>query len=205
MTLALMVRPRSALSKGCLAILASGMLLGCANTRAPSQPSSAISNATVLVALPQPQRQELQGQLSIKLLAFGQMPAKGLSLGFFFAGSTEAGQLDLITLMGSQLAQVNWMPDEVWLTDEKGKRRYASMDELSGAALGEALPLRALVHWMQGSPDPTLPSETGPQANSFTQLGWTIDLSERDSKKLTATRAATSSQRGVYVKVYLDR
>ncbi|MFT3856456.1 MAG: outer membrane lipoprotein LolB [Aquabacterium sp.] len=148
---------------------------------------------------------ELQGQLSIKLHAFGNTPAKGLSLGFFFSGNASAGQLDLMTLMGSQMAQVNWSADGVWLTDDKGRHGYASMDELSAAVLGESLPLHALVHWMQGRPDPGAPSTQGPQADSFTQLGWTIDQHEMAYRKLTATRAGTPVQRGVFVKVYLDR
>jgi outer membrane lipoprotein LolB len=152
-----------------------------------------------------PAPQELQGQLSIKLQAFGKVPAKGLSLGFFFSGNPHSGQLDLITLMGSQLAQVNWAPGEVWLTDDKGRHRYESMEHLSQAVLGEALPLGALVHWMQGRPDPAWPSAPGPQPESFAQLGWIVDQSDLGSKKLTANRASNGLQRGVSVKVYLDR
>lgn len=214
----------------CLSWLAAGALMGCANMRgatpAPAVVSpeitppaidqtASVTTSTVPAevqapdaatpAAPAPTRQELQGQLSIKLQAMGKTPAKGLSLGFFFSGNPEAGQLDLITLMGSQLAQVNWTPDEVWLSDDKGKHRYESMAHLSTAVLGEALPLQALMHWMQGAPSPQWPSAPGTQPQSFTQLGWTIDQSEFAIKKLTATRAGTASQRGVFVKVYLDR
>lgn len=149
-------------------------------------------------------QQTLQGQLSIKLHAFGKTPARGISLGFFFSGGEDSGQLDLITLMGSQFAQVSWTPGEVWLTDDKGRRRYESMEALSAAALGEPLPLRALVHWMQGRPDPSLPGEA-PSKDGFSQLGWRIDTREMAVKKLTATRDGTPAQRGAFVKVYLDR
>lgn len=143
--------------------------------------------------------------MSIKLQAFKDQAAKGLSLGFFFSGHAIHGQLDLMTLMGSQMAQVNWESDHVWMKDDKGRHDYDSLAQLSSAVLGEALPLRALIHWMQGRPDPTLPSEPGQDTDSFTQLGWTINTQELGAKKLVATRPGSGNQRGVYIKVYLDR
>jgi len=162
-------------------------------------PSNALPPAR---ALP---RVDLQGQMSIKLSAFADQPAKGLSLGFFFSGNTDTGQLDLMTLMGSQMAQVNWQPGQAWLINDKGRQRYDNLDSLSEAALGEPLPLRQLVHWMQGHPDPDLPSAPGPQADTFIQQGWLIDAHELPYKKLNAQREATPLQRGVHLKVYLDR
>ncbi len=148
---------------------------------------------------------ELQGQMSLKLQAFGAQPAKGLSLGFFFSGHTQSGQLDLMTLLGSQMARVEWQTGQAWLTNEKGRRHFGAIEELAEEALGEALPLRALIHWMQGHPDPQAPHQTGPEAGTFTQLGWTIDARELPIKKLLAQRHASDSQRGVTIKVYLDR
>ncbi|WP_052162105.1 lipoprotein insertase outer membrane protein LolB [Aquabacterium sp. NJ1] len=150
-------------------------------------------------------RIDLQGQMSVKLSAFADQPAKGLSLGFFFSGNTDTGQLDLMTLMGSQMAQVNWQPGEAWLVNDKGRARYDNLDSLSEAALGEPLPLRQLVHWMQGHPDPELPSAPGPETDTFTQQGWLIDARELPIKKLNARREATPVQRGVQLKIYLDR
>lgn len=150
-------------------------------------------------------RVDLQGQMSIKLSAFADQPAKGLSLGFFFSGNTDTGQLDLMTLMGSQMAQVNWQPGEALLVNDKGRERYDNIDSLSAAALGEPLPLRQLVHWMQGHPDPELPSAPGPEAGTFVQQGWLIDARELPIKKLNARREATPLQRGVQLKIYLDR
>lgn len=207
------------------ATVGASALSGCAGLRKPTQPpspqvpaempaapaSSPQASAPTLAAAPPAitatakATQALQGQLSIKLHAFGQTPAKGLSLGFFFTGHDEAGRLDLITLMGSQLAQVDWAPGEVWLTDDKGRHRYASMAHLSTAVLGEALPLQALMHWMQGKAAPDWPSEALDHPPGFSQLGWRIDLSELDAKKLTATRPTSATQRGAFVKVYLDR
>lgn len=180
----------------------------CAPVPAPSTPLA----IPTITALPQASQQprsrpkfDLQGQMSIKLAAHADQSAKGLSLGFFFSGNTDAGQLDLMTLMGSQMAQVSWQPGEAWLTNEKGRQRYDNLGELSIAALGENLPLRSLIQWMQGQPDLDLPSLPGPQANTFLQEGWLIDTSELPEKKLHATRSATPTQRGVQLKIYLDR
>ena len=150
-------------------------------------------------------RLELQGQLSIKLNAFADQPAKGLSLGFFFNGNTDTGQLDLMTLMGSQMAQVHWTPDSAWLNDDKGKHPYASLDALSIAALGEALPLRTMVYWMQGQADPETDVAPGPEPDTFIQAGWTIDTRQLRVKKLLAERPGTATQRGAQIKIYLDR
>ncbi|MBI2732522.1 MAG: hypothetical protein HYX44_04185 [Aquabacterium sp.] len=179
----------------------------CATAETPSAPG-VLSPAQAGQAPAQAQalpRIDLQGQMSVKLSAFADQPAKGLSLGFFFSGNTDTGQLDLMTLMGSQMAQVNWQPGEAWLINDKGRSRYDNLDDLSQAALGEPLPLRQLVHWMQGHPDPELPSAPGAEADTFTQQGWWIDARELPTKKLNARREATPLQRGVQLKIYLDR
>jgi outer membrane lipoprotein LolB len=160
-----------------------------------AQPGQA-ANATLVA---------IQGQLSLKLGGMGEQAARGLSLGFFFNGSEQAGQLDLMTPMGSQIAQVSWTADQVWLTDDKGRRRFDSLDELSQQVLGEALPLRALVPWMQGRPARFLPCQRGALPGQFTQDGWQIDTREQASHRLLAQRPASASQRAVLIKFYLDR
>lgn len=179
----------------------------CAAAETPSAPvvsSPAQAGQAPAPAQARP-RIDLQGQMSIKLSAFADQPAKGLSLGFFFSGNTDTGQLDLMTLMGSQVAQVNWQPGEAWLINEKGRMHYDNLGDLSEAALGEALPLRQLLHWMQGHPDPDLPSVSGLEAGTFVQQGWLIDARDLPIKKLNARREATPLQRGAQLKIYLDR
>jgi hypothetical protein len=147
----------------------------------------------------------LQGQLSVKLEAFGDQAARGLSLGFFFNGRASDGQMELMTLMGSQVARLQWSADHAELTDGNGTRHYPNLAALSEAALGEALPLDTLVHWMQGHADPALPVQVGSEPDTFAQLGWLIDTRQLDEKKLSATRSPTPGLRGVRIKVYLDR
>jgi len=185
-------------------IVASATLHGCGSMPATPMPEEA-QCAPVIPATAALPRIDLQGQLSIKIGALQGQSAKGLSLGFFFAGNTQTGQLDLMTLMGSQVAKVNWSPDQVWLVNDDGPKRFDSLNELSQTVLGEALPLRAMVHWMQGQPDPSLGSQVGAEPGMFTQEGWVIDTRDMDQKKLYAQRAPASGQRTVQIKIYLDR
>lgn len=147
----------------------------------------------------------MQGQMSLKLEAFGDQAAKGISLGFFFNGRAQSGELELMTPMGSQVAQLRWTPQDAVLTDSQGPHRYASLADLSEAALGEALPLDTLIHWMQGHADPALPVQAGAEPDTFEQLGWLIDTRHLDEKKISATRAPSAELRGARIKVYLDR
>lgn len=188
----------------------SGLMLACALSACshlaavphpPAQaPGTASSDATET-----PPRLALQGQLSIKLLAWQTLPAKGLSLGFFFSGHTEQGLLDLMTPLGTLMAQVGWHANEAWLVNQDGRQTYADLDELSRQTLGEALPLRSLVHWMQGQPDPTQASTLTDQAGVFEQAGWRIDARELAEQRILATRSASEQQRAIVIKVYLDR
>jgi outer membrane lipoprotein LolB len=164
----------------------------------PTQASAPVSSA---------EQQTLQGQLSIKLQAFQGQEAKGISLGFFFNGSAEGGQLDLMTPMGSQVAQVRWTPSGAWLkTDQApGERHFDTLGELSEEVLGEPLPLAALMHWVQGRPDPDLPAASNTTAQSFDQSGWHVDTTDIAIGRLSAQRPATAQQRGLALRVRLDR
>lgn len=210
---------------------------GTSTTEAPpSAPAAASAQADAPAATPTPAAGtaiDLQGQISIKLLAMDDLPAKGVSLGFFFHGQPDAGRLDLMTPLGSQIAQVGWSPTGAWLrragggnggdappesrfgTDlsatpkpDEGLERFDHIGALSERVLGEAIPLQTLVHWMQGRADPERPSTAAPDAGldtgTFTQDGWLIDT--RDwPRRLQAQRSASPGLRGIQIKVHLDR
>jgi len=179
-----------------LALSALASLGAC--SRFPVRPTSDFPAADI------PGQQALQGQLSIKLQAFQDQPAKGISLGFFFNGNAQGGQLDLMTPMGSQVALVRWTPSDAWLQTEQGDRHFETLAELSDQVLGEPLPLAALMHWVQGRPSPDLPAPTDTTAQSFEQSGWHIDTTDIAAGKLNAQRPATAQQRGITVRVRLD-
>lgn len=165
----------------------------------PERPSGAAAQATA------PGQLALQGQLSVKLQAFQGLEAKGVSMGFFFNGGPQGGQLDLMTPMGSQVARVHWTDAEAWLQTDQGNRHFNTLGELSQEVLGESLPLAALMNWVQGQPAPDLPAPTNPQPNSFEQSGWQIDTTDIGIGRLIAQRPASASLRGVTVRIRLDR
>lgn len=145
-----------------------------------------------------------EGQMSVRLDAHAGRPADGTSFTFSLTVSPgAAGHLALMTPMGTQVAQVNWTPDSAQLHDGQGQRDYPDLDHLSAALLGEVLPLRALPFWLDGLPDPSLPSS--PLAAGFEQAGWQVDLSQFDQQRLKATRAATELQRGILIRARLTR
>ncbi|MDX9844529.1 MAG: lipoprotein insertase outer membrane protein LolB [Aquabacterium sp.] len=180
-------------------------LSGCGHLAAVPHPPADAPGTTASSTNEGSPRLALQGQLSIKLQAWQDLPAKGLSLGFFFSGHTDQGLLDLMTPLGTLMAQVGWHADEAWVVSQEGRQTYADLDELSRQTLGEALPLRSLVHWMQGQPDPTQPSTPDDQPGVFEQAGWRIDTRELGEQRIQATRSASEQQRAIHIKVYLDR
>lgn len=166
----------------------------------PSDPGSPTAIAVPVI--------ELQGQMGIKLGAWQSEPARGMSFGFFFQGQVERGNLSLMTPLGSQVAQVEWTPTSATLRrigPGGGEDiRRGSIEELAEAALGEALPLQTLVHWMQGRPDPSLPHHPQPEAGTFEQRGWLIDTRERAQGRTLATRQGQPGLRDARIQVRLD-
>lgn len=145
-----------------------------------------------------------EGQMSVKLEAHAGLAADGTTFSFVLALSdADTGQLALMTPMGTQVAQVDWSAQGAQLHDGQGRRDYADLDSLSLALMGEVLPLRALPHWLDGQPDPTLPAT--PLETGFDQAGWRVDLSQFDQARLRATRAATDVQRGIQIRARLTR
>jgi len=167
-------------------------------TEAIASPDTTLSRAPIA----------LQGQLGVKLGAWGAEPARGMSFGFFFQGQAEQGSLSLMTPLGSQVAQVEWSPTFATLRrigPGGGEDiRRGSIDELAQTALGEPLPLQTLIHWMQGRPDPALPHLAHPEAGTFEQGGWLIDAREHPQGRILATRQGQAGLRDARIQVRLD-
>ena len=113
-----------------------------------------------------------------------------------------------MTPLGSQIAQVDWTPSTATLhrfgPGGSDDIRRGSIEELSEAALGEALPLQTLVHWMQGQPDPAQPHHPTSDAHTFEQQGWLIDTRERAQGRILATRQGQPGLRDARIQVRLD-
>lgn len=151
---------------------------------------------------------QLQGQVAVKLGAWGEAPARGVSFGFFYQGRVDEGVISLMTPLGSQVAQINWTPTSATLkrVGPVGSEELSagSVEELAETALGEALPLRTLTHWMQGQPDPGHPHALNSTSGTFMQLGWMVDASQHEQGRIVATRQGQPGLRDARILVRLD-
>ena len=147
------------------------------------------------------------GRMSLKLAAFGKESAKGVQLTFNLEGTPARGTLDLSTPLGTRMASVQWHERMAVLRTSDGEQPFDSLDDLTRHVLGEALPIPALMAWLEGGPAPDQPWQGQPQGNwqQFTQAGWQVDLRERDNGYIDAQRLASPSQRGVTLRVRIDR
>jgi len=117
------------------------------------------------------------GKLGYRMEATGSQRAQAGSALFELQGDAMSGSLLLTSPLGTTLAQAQWSPQGLSLSDGKSQRSFASLEEL-GAALGDALqgpplPLGALFDWLHDKPVAALPFERDGAA--LIQLGWRIE------------------------------
>lgn len=167
------------------ALCAAAVLAGCATTPPP--------DAGPVLA----------GRLLVKVAAQGERPAESHNAAFELAGDDRQGRMRLMGPLGAQVALATWGPAGAALQDANGTQRFASLAELAEAALGEPVPLGALLHWLQGQPWPGAPHTPLPGGTGFSQLGWAVDLAQwRDAALVEARRLDPP---GVSVRAKLDR
>ena len=141
----------------------------------------------------------LSGRLSVRV--DGQAEG-GLSAGFELSGSAPQGQLRLSGPLGTTLAQASWAPGQAVLASAGSETRFADLNSLAAAALGEPLPMAALFDWLRGRPWPDAASQLrGDGVPGFEQLGWQIDLARWAEGRVEARRVAPPV---VTVRVRLD-
>jgi outer membrane lipoprotein LolB len=139
------------------------------------------------------------GRLSVRIAATATQTAQSSSAAFELRGDSNSGELRLNSPLGTRVAAARWAPGEAVLTDGNGEQRFASLDELSRRAVGEALPLSALPDWLAGRPWPGAPHQA--RDGGFEQLGWQVQLARRTEGWIEASRAAAPA---VQVRVKLD-
>lgn len=140
--------------------------------------------------------ERLTGRLSVRV---DDAEARAFHGAFELDGTAEAGRLALNSPLGTRVAEAEWSPGTVRLRSGDGERRYPDLDSLAVDALGERLPLAALLDWLHGRPwagAPSRPNETG-----FTQIDWRVDLSRRAEGWVEARRDAAPA---VTVRARLD-
>ena len=136
-------------------------------------------------------------------LSVGGSSPRSAQFQFELWGDSLAGQLDVLSPLGQVLARATWKPGQAVLT-APGRETLtaASLDDLSEAALGEAMPLQALVDWLKGQAWPLAPMRL--EAQGFSQLGWHIDTRRAPQGRVLAQRPVTATQAGLRVSVVLD-
>ena len=133
-----------------------------------------------------PSAPDLAGRFAVRIEAFEGAPARSLSTQFELRGDAQAGDLQLMTPLGSTAAQARWRPGMADLVTPEGTRQFANLDALARELLGEPLPLAALIEWLRGRAWAGAPSAA--RDDGFEQLGWRIDLSRFGQGWVLATR-----------------
>ena len=141
----------------------------------------------------------LSGRLALQVEATLEHPAQSFSAAFELRGDAQRGALQLLSPLGTTLADARWAPGETRLRTSAGEARFDDLQELSRQALGEALPLAALPDWLAGRPWAGAAHAT--IDNGFEQLGWQVLLTRRAEGWIEARRAAPPA---VLLRVRLD-
>lgn len=101
-------------------------------------------------------------------------PPQQFSAGFDLTGNERQGTLRLTSPLGSTLALLAWKPGSATLRQSNEEQSFDSLDALTQAATGVALPLRALFDWLHGVDTPA--------------PGWRVDLSGAQRGRISAQR-----------------
>ena len=94
---------------------------------------------------------------------------------FELSGQARAGELLLVSPLGTTLAQLRWSPQVALLRNDGQTRAFESLDALATEATGTDIPIAALFLWLQGQ--------------AAAADGWQADLSQLNEGRLVARRA----------------
>jgi outer membrane lipoprotein LolB len=129
--------------------------------------------------------------------------SRSMSASFDLRGDAQAGLLELGSPLGTQLAQASWQGSRIELATSDGLRRYASLDELSADAFGQALPMAALFDWLKARAWPGAPAAPlGGEGVGYLQLGWQVQLDRYADGLIVARR--NLPEPAITVRVKLD-
>ena len=147
------------LQRAVMALSVSG-LVACANIAPPRTMSPQTDGA-----------HQWQGRISVSV--HGDPPSI-TSAAFELRGTSEQGELQLLSPLGTTLAQLEWRPGSAHLHRGAAPEVFASVEALTEQLTGSALPLDALFNWLQGRDAPS--------------PGWVVDLSALAQGELKARR-----------------
>jgi outer membrane lipoprotein LolB len=146
----------------------------------------------------------ISGRMALKVSAYQGAPQRNVNAQFELLGDAAAGELRLVTAIGTTAARAAWSADQVTLSTGDGTRSFTSLQAMSQEALGEAVPLPALFDWLRGRPSDAAgaPSAGGASDARFVQQGWAVDLSRYSEGWVTITRDAPPA---VNLRVIVER
>ena len=142
--------------------LGAALLLGTALAGCASTPATPIPDGPI---------RAWSGRLSLVL---DQDPPQSFIAGFELAGNARRGTLGLFNPLGSQMAQIRWMPGVAELQQGNHTRAYPDLDTLVTEVTGTNVPVTSRVAGLEGRPTPV--------------PGWEPDLSQRSQGRLIAKR-----------------
>lgn len=101
-------------------------------------------------------------------------PPQSASAGFELEGEPAAGTLRILSPLGQTLATARWSEQGATLVRGQDTLHYTTLNALTEALTGTALPVVALFAWLRGKADAA--------------DGWTVDLSAHRERRLVAQR-----------------
>jgi outer membrane lipoprotein LolB len=126
------------------------------------------------------------GRMAIQVL---KDPPESLSAGFELQGSAQAGEMVLLSPIGTTLARLEWTPQGARLAQGQQQVDSTSLQRLGARLTGTELPIAALFEWLAGR-----------QAEA---PGWQVDLSAHAQGRISAERREPSP--GAVLRIALDR
>jgi outer membrane lipoprotein LolB len=169
---ALAKEPTSNGRRRVLALVLSSVLLaaGCATTRMTPMDANAYWS----------------GRMAIQVL---KDPPESLSAGFELQGSAQAGEMVLLSPIGTTLARLEWTPQGARLTQGQQQVDSTSLQRLGAHLTGTELPIAALFEWLAGRPAEA--------------TGWQVDLTAHAQGRINAERREPSP--AAVLRIALDR
>jgi outer membrane lipoprotein LolB len=126
------------------------------------------------------------GRMAIQVL---KDPPESLSAGFELQGSAQAGEMVLLSPIGTTLARLEWTPKGARLTQGQQQVDSPSLQRLGAHLTGTELPIAALFEWLAGRPAEA--------------TGWQVDLTAHAQGRINAERREPSP--AAVLRIALDR
>ena len=126
------------------------------------------------------------GRLSLQL---DSTPPKNWNTSFELQGSAQAGQMTLLSPIGTTLARLSWNLETATLVQGNTQIESRSLERLSTQMAGTPLPIAALFQWLAGQ-----------EAHA---PGWEVDLTGHAQGQLTAQRHSPLPE--ARLRILLDR